>query len=511
MRKYLLIVIAGLGFTAAQAQETSIGDAIRYAQNNFAGTARFQAMGGAFGALGGDLSSISINPAGSAVFVNNIFGATAGNFNTKTKSNYFGTSATDTNNSFDLSQAGAVFVFENDDETSNWKKAALSVTYENALLDNSVFSIGTNPTNSVANYFLNAANLGGGVDPSLVTTVPGESISDLYAYLGENFANGFQLQQAMLGYQGFIINQNSNQGGDAYISNVPAGGNYRQQYVMASLGYNGKIAFNAAAQYKDKFYFGLNLNSHFTDYRQVSQVTETNGNNPAGGVQRLHFINELYTYGTGFSFNLGALAKVTKEIRVGLAYESPTWLQLNDELSQETGSLHIEGTAENATIVNPGVVNVYEPYRLQTPGKWTGSFAYVFGKSGLLSVDYALKDYSNTSYSPGSQFRDLNSQMSNMLDVAGELRIGGEYRIKEFSLRGGFRNEQSPYKNKNLMGDRNVYSAGIGYNFGDTKVDLAYSYSQRDYQQSFLSSGLIDNANFNAVNNTVSVTVLFEL
>jgi hypothetical protein len=33
-------------------------------------------------------------------------------------------------------------------------------------------------------------------------------------------------------------------------------------------------------------------------------------------------------------FQLGAIAKLTNEVRVGLAYESSTWYTLTDELSQ---------------------------------------------------------------------------------------------------------------------------------------------------------------------------------
>ena len=43
-------------------------DAIRYSDGDTQGTARFKAMSGAFGALGGDISGISINPAGAAIF-----------------------------------------------------------------------------------------------------------------------------------------------------------------------------------------------------------------------------------------------------------------------------------------------------------------------------------------------------------------------------------------------------------------------------------------------------------
>ena len=46
-----------------------INDALRYANAEVQGSARFRALSGAFGALGGDLSAISINPAGSAIFI----------------------------------------------------------------------------------------------------------------------------------------------------------------------------------------------------------------------------------------------------------------------------------------------------------------------------------------------------------------------------------------------------------------------------------------------------------
>ena len=86
MKKYLFLLVTGFTFGVAQSQE--IKDALRYSQDNLNGTARFQAMSGAFGALGGDFSSIGINPAGSAVFSNNQVGITLSNRDTKNNSNY---------------------------------------------------------------------------------------------------------------------------------------------------------------------------------------------------------------------------------------------------------------------------------------------------------------------------------------------------------------------------------------------------------------------------------------
>ena len=197
-----------------------------------------------------------------------------------------------------------------------------------------------------------------------------------------------------------------------------------------------------------------------------------------------------------------------------MAYESSTWYNLNDELSQKLVVVSSASTGNDITdSVDPRVVNIYEAYKLQSPSKLTGSFAYVFGKSGLISIDYAIKDYSKTKFKPenDSFFNALNSNMNSMLDTTGELRIGAEYKIEALSLRAGYRYEQSPYKNGVTIGDLTGYSAGLGYNFGSTKLDLAYSYAKRNSQQGFFGQGFTDGAKIDAINNNVSLTLLFEL
>jgi len=500
MRKYIFLLLTGFIFNFAKAQE--IPDAVRYAQDNLNGTARFRAMGGAFGALGGDLSSLNVNPAGSAVFSNNQLTLSLSNFSKKNNSNYFGTNTEDSNNSFDLNQTGGVFVFKNHNSSSNWKKFSLAVNYENTNnFDNSVFSAGVNGTNSVDGYFLNYAN---DVPLGLIRN---SNYSEL-----DNGA-----QQAYLGYESYILNalDDTNDDNTIYVSNVTPGGNYYQENSIYSEGYNGKLSFNAATSYKDKLYIGINLNSHFVDYVQSSSFYEDNSNPLSSDytVNRLRFDNDLYTYGTGFSFQLGAIAKVNKEIRLGLAYESPIWFNLSDEFSQRLTAVRANNVNELTANVNPQITNYYAPYKLQTPGKWTGSFAYVFGKTGLISIDYAIKDYSSTKFRPENDlyFRNLNNQMSNILDISNEFRIGAEYKIKEWSLRGGYRFEESPYKNKTTIGDLNSFSGGLGYNFGMFKLDLAYTNAQRNSQQGFFTQGFTDGAKIKTTNNNFTMTLLFEM
>jgi len=513
MKKYLFFILSGLAFNAAQSQEISSG--LRFAQDDVNGTARFRAMSGAFGALGGDLSSLNVNPAGSAVFINNQLAFTLSNFDIKNKSNYFGNNLTGKDSSFDMNQAGGVFVFNNHNPNNNWTKIALALNYEKTNnFNNSIISAGTNPTNSVGDYFLSYAN----ANPSRNQAgIPLSSIKN-YDYYQLNYAD----QQAFLGYEGYLINplNDNDSNNTVYTSNVPAGGNYYHENTITSEGYNGKLSFNAATSYKDQLYLGLTLNSHFTDFRQNTRFYEDNdnANNNTVDLVSTSFENEIYTYGSGFSFQLGAIGKLSNEVRVGLSYQSPTWNKLNDELRQNLVSNIYDSTTSNNppptyTNIDSNQAIIYQAYKLRTPGKITGSLAYVFSKRGLISLDYGYKDYGNIKYSIEEDSRNdfINSDISNALKGASEVKIGGEYKIERLSLRAGYRFEGSPYKDKKTVGDLNGYSAGLGYNFGGTRADISYAYAKRNSHQGFFSQGFTDGANINSINNTVSFSLLFEL
>ncbi len=525
MKKIFFLFITGLTVSASYSQEVS--DALRYAQENLTGTARYRAMSGAFGAVGGDISALSVNPAGSAIFNSNQIGFSFSNQNIKNNSDYFGTPTSDKKNSFILNQAGGVFVFKNHNPNVGWNKITIGATYENTNnFNNEVFSAGYNPSHSVDAYFLDYANYSNGGAPvphAWVNTQGNETITDLYQDLGSNFPNsqypnlsGYSAQQAFLGYQGYIINiDDVNNPNSTYSTNVPKDATYYQTNEIYSRGYNSKASFNIATSYKDRLYLGANLNLHITDYRRSTSFYESNNGDLQSDptISSIRFNNDLYTYGNGFSFQLGAIGKVTDNFRLGVAYESNTWYELYDELSQ---SVYTTRQAAGGPILNanvsPDVVNVYESYTLQTPDRWTFSAAYIFGKSGLLSIDYGIRNYRNTKFKPTSAgFGGINDQIDNTLTSTGELRIGGEYKIKQLSLRGGYRYEGSPYKNGITVGDLNSYSAGLGYNFGSTKLDLAYSYLERKSNEGFFTRGFTDGANITSKLNNVTMTLLFEL
>lgn len=479
----------------SNAQETTISDALRYSVENLNGTARFRAMGGAFGAIGGDLSAININPAGSSIFNYNQATISLSSFNKSNNANYFGTSNKINDNSLDINQLGAVFVFNDNNSKSGWKKFALGLNYENANnFDDYIVSQGTNPYNSMDSYFLRFAN-------SRTGNIAGNYYEDL----------DFIDQQALLGYDSYMIDYDAT--GDNYFTNVPTGGNYFHKNTIEAKGYNGKFTMNFSGAYEDRLYVGMNMNFHFTDYLRTSSLYESNLNGfytSGFSIDSARFNNELYTYGSGFSMNLGAIYKATENVRLGLAYETPTWYKLNDELTQSIASNYYDAatTTMNQAFVNPNVVNIYPTYKIQTPSKLTTSATVIFAKKGLLSVDFTSKNYAKTQFRPTNEiiFSSLNTQLKNVLQDTYELRVGGEYKIKQWSVRGGYRYEQSPYLIDLAFGDLYSYSGGLGYNFGDSKLDISYTNEHRARTEALLTSGLNDPARIKNYNNNVTLT-----
>ncbi len=486
MKKLFLVIILNVSFLSI-AQEMATTDALRYAVDNMNGTARFRGMGGAFGAVGGDLSAISINPAGSLFFSNNFASASISNYNTNNNANYFGTKNKENYSTLDLNQIGAVLVFNDNSGSSDWNKISIALNYDNTNnFDNRLFTAGINPYNSISQYFVNQAN-----------------------FVANTQFNDYQYEMA---YETYIINPHPTTP-NQFVSNVSPGGNYYQDFYSTSNGYNGKITANVASSYKNKLFLGLNLNAHFTDYVVTTSLYENNNNplnpNTQPTISNIVFDNQLSTYGSGFSFNLGAIYKVTNSFRLGASYESPTWYNLNDELVQDLytyDNVNVHSGDESRYFGSP--IFIFPTYRLRTPSKITGSATYIFNKKGLISIDLATKDYSNIQFKNTNQndFRDLNSQMSSEMKNAYEIRIGGEYKIKQWSIRGGYRFEESPYVVDTAMGDLTGYSAGLGYNFGENRLDLSYSNTHRNYNQNLISSGMTDPTRIRNVQDNITLT-----
>lgn len=401
--------------------------ALLFSENDANGTARFTSMSGAFGALGGDISSININPAGIAVFNNSAFSGSFNSRNTDIISNYYGTSRNNQNQFLNLTQAGAVLVFRSA-YNSEWEKFAIGFNYR----------------------------------------------------MKKDYNNGFSAvgNSGIATFRDFPLDNNT----PTIDYNVAEEQRFRNNYT----GELNEVSVAFSAVHQNKLYVGGGLNFYDLNFRQRATLTEFN-NDGNGNTLDANLYQENFVTGAGVSLNAGFIYKASKNFRFGLSYQTPTWFT---EVLEESNIVNNEGYMGDTEIVVSNDNVIYDNtaggnfpsqnfiYRLKTPSKLTASAALIFGKSGLLSVDYSNKNFTNMNLSD-ADFSGENQFFQNELRNVYALNIGTEWRFDRFSVRGGYKFEQDPLKtaldSDNLQG----YSFGGGYNFGNFKIDFSYSDNNR--------------------------------
>jgi len=461
MKRFLIIATLFAASFTSFSQSLGYQDlALLFSQNDHNGSARFTAMSGAFGALGGDISSINVNPAGLSVYKNSAFSATFNSRNTDITSNYYNNKMTTKNDFFNVSHAGAVLVFDTAFD-SEWKKFAVGFNYR--------------ISKDFSNNFYAKGNSG-------------------YATFNE-----------------FPLDNN----------NPPIQYNNAEEQSFNN-SYSGEISeFNFAfsALHQNKLHIGAAFNTYDLKFSQIATLKERN-NDGNGNTLDADFYQENITTGTAFSLSAGFLYKAHKNFRFGVSYQTPTWFTEILETSNITnndgfdGDTQIEVSNDN-TIYDNTAGNFYPTqefiYKLKTPSKLTASAAFIFGKMGLISADYSIKNYQNLQLS-NADFSVENQSFQNDLRNTYTLNVGTEWRLDRFSIRGGYRFEQSPYKDSLPSDNLEGYSYGAGYNFGDLKIDLSYSNSNKTAVYNFYPQfNNVNAAELNIDNRVFTATVTLNL
>ena len=457
MRKIILTAICIAATLTSYSQALDYGDlALMFSNDNQNGTARFNAMSGAFGALGGDISSLSVNPAGAAVFKTSAFSISGTSRETDITSTYYNSSLTTQNEYFNINQAGAVLVFDNY-EDSDWDKVAFGFNYR----------------------------------------------------IKNNFDNSFAAT--------------GNSGVATFVEFTDDTNTPKTQYNVSenqrfSNTFNGEISeinFAISGAYQRKLYVGAALNTVSLEFSQLAILEEKN-NDGAGNTLNARLVQENITNGTGFSLSAGFIYKANKFIRFGAAYETPTWYT---EIIKETNfsdKFRDEGYETLSVSNNNGVYRNNYPiedllYKLKTPSKLTLSGALIFGKNGLLSVDYIKKGYQKINLS-GANFSNVNPFFVNQLRSTTSLNVGTEWRLDKLSLRGGYRYEQNPRKDALESDDLKGYSFGAGYNFGNTKFDIGYSdRNKTSFYDVYPQYNNINTVDLKTDNKVITATLTFNL
>ena len=158
-------------------------------------------------------------------------------------------------------------------------------------------------------------------------------------------------------------------------------------------------------------------------------------------------------------------------------------------------------------------------YKLKTPFRAMGSFAYIFGRKGFLTGEVEFVDYSqnqfeltlNDNSAPIQQYeRLLNADIQALLATAVNIRIGGEYVFGQCQARAGVGILSNPIQGQN--GINTTYSVGFGYRPQSYYFDLAYRLFS--YNEAYVPYNLVDeskepNVGIEGLSHQIAATIGF--
>ncbi len=497
-------------------------DALKMVEHDINGTARYMSMAGAFGALGGDPSAIKDNPAGLGIFrkseltgtINALIQQTGAKWNSSLAS-YDDLYKLNPNNfSFVLAvptwrtESGAPGLIN-----SNWAFNYNRLKNFDRRMNIQSGSSNSSMTDYMA-YFTSAyrQNYGGGLPASALS----------YTNNYEPFDNLSVPWLSVLAYEGYLINESSNNSG-SWAPLLNAGETVIPSYTLEEKGYIDEFSVNWSGNFSNVFYLGAGLNVRSIEYSATSTYGEIFNE---GGSMILN--NDYSTSGTGVNFNLGAIFVPIDFMRIGLSLHSPTFYSLTDYNYAKLDY----NTQSNGWIATPK--DAYSDYKIQSPLRYDISVAFIAGQIGLINAEYSVNNYTGTRILDANNktrsYMDENNGMREMMNNARTIKVGGELRVtSNFSLRGGYANTSTPTKSTaaKYMRDNSIrtdteyflrnrtdyLSLGLGYQESNWHLDFAYmNRIQDDYFYPYNSNNLGENLKVNPArvisnNNNLVVTL----
>ena len=473
---FLLSAFCMIGLSQAQYVE----DGLLFSQPDLGSTARFKAMGSANTSLGGDLSSITGNPAGLGFFNTSDAGLSFDYLNSQSKSSYYGTSTTGTKEKFSLSQGGAVFhmpVRSTVGRNTGWLNFNIGIGYTKTNDFNSTIDfIGENNTSSYTNFLAEAAN-----DPSYEPAF-GDWGYESYL-LDYNESEGFYFpaaSESTSNSQGNLDKRTGNQ----FQTNIAFGANYSNKlYVGASIGiagfsYRKERRFDEIGFMKEEGEIAaINPGSDFLDpNHEAYDFVYADYELSSSSVQK--------TNGTGFNGTVGFIYKPDNMFQIGFSATSPTWYTVTDDYSMyfdswmvdpETGDAFFEYVSDEELF--------YDEYKLRTPYRLNAGVSAIFTE-GLITADVEYVDYASMRIT--TDYADVNTaseeDIANIYQSAVNFRLGGEYRLaSDFLLRAGYNYRGNPYQD-GLESTAQTISGGLGYRINNTYIDLTYLNQRSDME-----------------------------
>lgn len=487
MKKQIITALGLLISLGAVAQVPE--DVLKYSWQPHGGTARIQAVGGAMGSLGGDISSTFINPAGLAFYKTSDFVLSPGYSFLKNKGSFRGTDAKEKDNFFNLGASGIVGGLQGGRKWTN-KAISLAVT-RSANFSNRIFYTGQNDFSSFGEqYAAEAAYSGLSLNNDEIFKSPNVSMATKMA-LWNYLADTATLPGNSLPDFVSTAMYDHLKNGNAFLVN--------QSHLIETSGGITEAALGFAANMDDKIYIGGSLGIPIVRYNKRSVLLEEDATGDTENYFDFAEMRENFsTKGVGFNLKAGVIIKPAEFVRLGLAIHSPTWYSLQDsydatltsylENYYETnpGVIRSVTSQEISNLFSGGAASVYK-YELITPWKFLVSGSYVLreiadvrSQKGFITADIEYVTHKSSrfrnaeDYDDGGYYDGLNEVVKDYYKNALNFRIGGELKFTTLMTRLGFAYYGNPYADSELKANRMFLSGGIGYRHAGMYIDLTY-------------------------------------
>lgn len=523
MKKIISASALAMAIFASNAMAQNTADALRLSENYYYGTARSIGLGNAVTALGGDLGSIGINPAGSAVNKYSQFTITPG------------VSIVTSNSAYDESPApGSKYTSFMKDRRSKFvmPNFGASINFETGN-KRGLKTVSFGFTGNATNYFYNNMSAGGSTNK---TSFLGEiadyasrkqldrSVLDKADYVNSVYPYTWD---AIVAYKSGMIS--TYDGSDKqYVGStekiydtgtgkktIETAGMLEQKYGRTRAGNKYDMVFNLGFNISDMLYIGGNLgmvslsNDFASYYKEAADLSDpnfdiefqTDGGPVKARFSDFRFRQNIRMNGSGVYAKLGVIVVPVRGLRLGAAIQTPTSTFIR-EVYQCAGETYFSNEKFNAQAKS--TEGIYE-YRLKSPYRLNLGAAFT-SKIGLISVDYEMCDYSTmryreTGYSDASSFSDVNNSIKDNYGISHMLRIGGEIKVNpSFALRAGY-NLYTPAERfiengvkKAPLAYTNAFSAGFGYSSnGSFFCDFTTRYMKKAKEYFYPYGNYIEN------------------
>lgn len=482
-------LIAAMLLTPAALSAQSAIDANEINGSDVRGTARFVAMGGAFTSLGGDLSSLTQNPAGLGIYRRSEIGLTfdIGRRNYSSESGGYAFSNSQTKANFD--NFGYV-------GTANIKNSALrsfswGVSY-NRLNSFHRRHQGYNmPTEtSLSNYIASFTN---GVDPSAL-----DFGTNYNPYLDSS-----EDWMSILGYTTYMINPTGT--GNFYNGLHQGSTTGDAAYTVEETGYQDEYNIDFGGNVSDIVYWGIGIGIQDISYSRRLLYSESMENAAIATKASSETVTgdagfDLDSYksisGTGVNLKAGIIVRPFDEFRIGAAIHTPTWLHLNHQGDAFVNYSYFDPSMREGRdnpLAGNEQTDLYDyDSRLRSPWRFMIGASYTILNRAIVSVDYERVQYQDMhqKYQTGSTWGgysyvsddDTNTEIKSYYKGGDIFRAGVEFRVTpKFSVRAGYNIQSSHIREAATQSGANIVTAGVdpSYNLGKSTENISFGLGYR--------------------------------